>query len=98
MDIHWMPFYDLIFPCRIRYDFIGKIEHLDEDAKYILRHGFSNLAANTHFPQSSRSMRTSSHGQSAKNVYDEISKDHIEKLKYLYRYDFEAFGYDPEQF
>ena len=52
----------------------------------------------THFPQSSKSMKTSSHGQSAKGVYDEISQDYIEKLKYLYRYDFEAFEYDPEQF
>jgi len=35
-DIHWMPQYKHCNPCLIKYDFIGRYETLEEDAKHVL--------------------------------------------------------------
>ncbi|KAJ7338765.1 hypothetical protein JRQ81_012667 [Phrynocephalus forsythii] len=37
MDTHWEQINKLCYPCFIDYDFIGKFEHLEEDANYFLR-------------------------------------------------------------
>lgn len=38
MDIHWEPVSQLCHPCRLRYNFIGKFESLQEDADILLHH------------------------------------------------------------
>ncbi|XP_067884480.1 carbohydrate sulfotransferase 12-like [Heterodontus francisci] len=36
-DDHWRQIHRLCHPCQINYDFIGKLESLDEDASYLLK-------------------------------------------------------------
>ncbi|KAK7078376.1 hypothetical protein SK128_019850 [Halocaridina rubra] len=36
LDPHWLSIHELCNPCAIRYDFIGKFEHLKEDVKAAL--------------------------------------------------------------
>lgn len=98
LDWHWRPYYGLIYPCEIKYDFIGHFEHLEEDAEYVLNHGFSNLPSHVHFPPSSKSMTTHSHGESAKAAYRELQPELMDALREMYKYDFEMFGYDPDVF
>ncbi|XP_016315828.1 carbohydrate sulfotransferase 8-like [Sinocyclocheilus anshuiensis] len=37
MDIHWEAANQLCSPCHLHYDFIGKVETLEEDANFLLR-------------------------------------------------------------
>ncbi|XP_039539977.1 carbohydrate sulfotransferase 8 isoform X1 [Pimephales promelas] len=37
MDIHWEATNQLCSPCHLHYDFIGKVETLEEDANFVLR-------------------------------------------------------------
>ncbi|KAH9488097.1 Carbohydrate sulfotransferase 11 [Bulinus truncatus] len=34
---HWRPFHELCNPCKVRYDFIGKLSTMEEDLAYILQ-------------------------------------------------------------
>lgn len=34
---HWDQYYDLCYPCYIKYDFIGRLEHLQEESQTFLR-------------------------------------------------------------
>ncbi|XP_050730021.1 carbohydrate sulfotransferase 11-like, partial [Eriocheir sinensis] len=34
---HWLPMHELCAPCSVEYDFIGRMENLEEDADYVLR-------------------------------------------------------------
>ena len=36
MNEHWRPQYVLCHPCFIDYDFVGRFEHLNDDAKHVL--------------------------------------------------------------
>lgn len=43
-DFHFIPMYKHCSPCKLKYDFIGKIESFDQDSKYILeRIGLKSL-------------------------------------------------------
>ena len=43
-NIHWRPYYAHCFPCGIHYDFIGKLENVAADAKYIEKIGEENFS------------------------------------------------------
>ncbi|ROL44185.1 Carbohydrate sulfotransferase 12 [Anabarilius grahami] len=44
---HWQHVYRLCHPCQIDYDFVGKLESLDEDTEHLLKIlGLENI----HFP------------------------------------------------
>ena len=43
-NIHWRPYYAHCLPCGIHYDFIGKLEKVAADAKYIEKIGEENFS------------------------------------------------------
>ncbi|CAL4104856.1 unnamed protein product [Meganyctiphanes norvegica] len=54
---HWISVHDICNPCGIQYDFIGKYEHLDEDAQYALNWmGVADIIPK--FPESDQPMHT----------------------------------------
>ena len=85
-DWHWQDYEDVCGFCDIKYDYVGRYEYLQEDAKYVLER--ANL---THlkFP----SFRSSSTKSELINFYTNISKDSIKRLGDVYQSSFKAFGY-----
>ena len=37
-DIHWEPYWSACYPCDIQYDYILKLETIEEDSEWLLRH------------------------------------------------------------
>ncbi|XP_050734197.1 carbohydrate sulfotransferase 11-like isoform X2 [Eriocheir sinensis] len=57
---HWLPMHKLCSPCSVEYDFIGRMENLEEDADYVLRWlGVRELVGG--FPAASKPVNASQH-------------------------------------
>jgi len=88
---HWMPYHKLCSPCYIHYDFIGHVETLRQDSKYILNKiGLQNVEL---FRVNKSKVKASS--IVAKEMAT-LSPDEIKKLTDIYRFDFLLFGYSTK--
>lgn len=92
-DHHWAAMTDFMPLKDIGFDFIGSVEHLNEDLPTIMRRIFRT---DEHVDPSLRMYRSS--GSWAKSL-ESISPAAIDLIKELYCADFEAFGYslDPRE-
>ncbi|KAG1968541.1 carbohydrate sulfotransferase 12 [Pimephales promelas] len=90
---HWRQIYRLCHPCQINYDFVGKLETLDEDAEHLLR--ILRVDNVVEFPQSHRNRTVSSWEQ---DWFASIPLESRKELYRLYEADFKLFGYSkPEK-
>lgn len=98
-NVHWQTFNNLCFPCGIKYDYIGHLETLEEDAGYILsriapeRNG-SSFPRALNGPTSQR--YTYSTGK--KSLHEHLSNvtaETLAKIINIYSIDFDIHGYDP---
>ncbi|XP_042197056.1 carbohydrate sulfotransferase 12-like [Callorhinchus milii] len=87
-DDHWRQMYRLCHPCHIKYDFIGKLETLDEDTAYLLQ--LLNAEKYFEFPSKYPNQTTTSY---VEQWFKIIPKPWREKLYQLYKPDFTLFGY-----
>ncbi|XDV14683.1 hypothetical protein PO909_014896 [Leuciscus waleckii] len=89
---HWQQMYRLCHPCQIDYDFIGKLETLDEDTEHLLR--ILGLDKYIHFPPGYEN-RTAEDWE--RDWFANISVADKRKLYNLYETDFRLFGYDKPE-
>lgn len=94
-DPHWLQYHRLCDPCYWNFDFIGKLETLKKDSSYVLKHikaeaGFDEFPSSEHGPASSNS------SNSFREYYSKIPAYVIEKIKDIYHWDFQLFGYEPD--
>ncbi|KAK9880667.1 hypothetical protein WA026_011904 [Henosepilachna vigintioctopunctata] len=86
---HWTPIYDLCHPCRINYTFIGKYEHLTEDAQALLD---IIDAPPIRFP-----MTNSAHTSTkVREYFQMLPLKYMQALYKLYKNDFILFDYNLE--
>ncbi|XP_043567048.1 carbohydrate sulfotransferase 12 [Chiloscyllium plagiosum] len=85
---HWRQVYRLCHPCQINYDFIGKLESLDEDANFLLK--LLNVEKLVQFPQSLRNRTVKSWEN---DWFSKIPVAWRKQLYELYMPDFVIFGY-----
>ncbi|XP_072916854.1 carbohydrate sulfotransferase 12-like [Hemitrygon akajei] len=85
---HWRQVYRLCHPCQINYDFIGKLESLDEDATYLLK--LLKVDKLVQFPSSSRNQTVASWEH---EWFAKIPVAWRRKLYEIYNPDFVIFGY-----
>ncbi|XP_007655174.1 carbohydrate sulfotransferase 12 [Ornithorhynchus anatinus] len=85
---HWRQVYRLCHPCQIDYDFVGKLETLDEDAAQLLR--LLKVDSLLHFPPSYRNRTASSWEE---DWFAKIPLFWRQQLYKLYEADFVLFGY-----
>lgn len=89
---HWMPIDRLCDPCLMNYDFIGKYETLNVDAKYLLHHvGVKDVP----FPQAPKPTNTSTY---LSKYISKLSYNNIIALHKLYYNDFKLFHYSLQRF
>jgi hypothetical protein len=94
-DFHWYPQTLTCQPCRVKYDFIGHYETLYQDASYVLeRLGASNRIK---FPGNANSTASRLQQSTARiqKMFSQLTQTELDRLKVLYRFDFQMFGYDP---
>ncbi|KAG8432996.1 hypothetical protein GDO86_017314 [Hymenochirus boettgeri] len=85
---HWRQVYRLCHPCQIDYDFIGKLESIEEDSALLLRD--LNIDSLFQFPPSYRNRTASSWEE---DWFSKIPLEWRQKLYKLYEADFVLFGY-----
>ncbi|XP_041472615.1 carbohydrate sulfotransferase 11-like [Lytechinus variegatus] len=93
MDGHWKPIYQMVLPCNMHYDYIGKLETGKEDSKNILR--YLKIDHLVHFKESTRN--TSNTEEIFTKYYKTISKEYLLKLYEMYAPDFKLFGYSMNE-
>lgn len=89
---HWRQVYRLCHPCQIEYDFIGKLETLDDDAEQLLR--ILGMDKQIRFPPGYRN-KTAVNWE--RDWFANVSLADRTKLYNLYEPDFRLFGYDKPE-
>ncbi|XP_033099418.1 carbohydrate sulfotransferase 11-like [Anneissia japonica] len=89
-DDHWEEIYRLCSPCKVEYDFIGKLETISDDAKYILKS--LNVDDKVSYPARANSHPTNS-TQEFDNYYGKLDSSILQRLWEIYELDFKLFGY-----
>uniref|UniRef100_H3CGC4 Carbohydrate sulfotransferase n=1 Tax=Tetraodon nigroviridis TaxID=99883 RepID=H3CGC4_TETNG len=85
---HWRQVYRLCHPCQVKYDFIGRLETLETDAKHLLK--LLEVDHLVHFPSGARNRTTTSW---ERDWFAQIPLTMRRELYRLYEPDFELFGY-----
>ncbi len=94
-DDHWQEIYQMCSPCKIHYDYIGKLETVNDDAKYMLTS--LELDEKVSYPARANSHPTNS-SQTYDKFFGELTLDKLKKLWNVYHLDFELFGYPKPDF
>ena len=88
---HWQKYYDLCRVCSINWDFIGKLETVEEDADFIMNvvgmKGKVNLGLHQKNNDKSKMVM----------YFKGVEKWIVEVLRELYKEDFELFDYEVEE-
>ncbi|KAL0992494.1 hypothetical protein UPYG_G00094030 [Umbra pygmaea] len=85
---HWRQVYRLCHPCQIKYDFVGQLETVDEDAEQLLR--LLKVDNVVNFPSSNRN-RTASNWR--EDWFNSVPIEARRELYRVYEPDFRLFGY-----
>ena len=90
---HWIPQYQIIYPCAIQYNYIAKFETLHQDMDYIIRKLY-NLNATTSLPFSAG--RTGTDSSKITRFFKDVPSENIDYLREIYKYDFKLYNYSME--
>ncbi|XP_022088935.1 carbohydrate sulfotransferase 11-like [Acanthaster planci] len=89
---HWTEMYKLCSPCTIKYDVIGNLETVADDAQYVLE--LLNAPSKVRYLSSGNSRPTNSSDSGTFHKYfSQLDKLQLTKLWDLYKLDYELFGY-----
>ncbi len=95
---HWVVYHKICHPCKISYNFIGKMENIDTDAAYVINRIQSqskNDSCSKSFPPPPKKrLRT---GSVLHKFYHDIPAGDIQRLIYVYKRDFQLFGYNASE-
>ncbi|CAG0898933.1 unnamed protein product [Cyprideis torosa] len=85
---HWMPTYVKCRPCSVNYEFIMKLETIQEDVEYVMKAVGANVTGFERLNQ-----RTSDSMETTRKYFERLPEEKIEQLYENYKFDFELFGY-----
>ncbi|XP_058249123.1 carbohydrate sulfotransferase 12-like [Hemibagrus wyckioides] len=88
-DEHWRQTLHLCHPCAIDYDFIGKMETIDEDAAHLLR-----ILRVDNIVELKPMTRSKTEQSEIKTWFSNITIEWRRKLYDIYKADFKLFGYE----
>ncbi len=90
---HWRSIMSNCHPCIINFDFVGKLETMAQDAKYILD---KISVRKVHFPQKHFGPTGNNTDEMYKAYYGNVSTEVLQKIYTLYETDIRMFGYEEE--
>ena len=96
LNVHWTPQHKICHPCEINYDFIGRFENLNNDAKHVLAKiaESGRLRWKVSFPFENAFNREVPLKQQRKDFYDKVPRDIVTKLIRMHQFDYKLFRYD----
>ena len=94
-SLHWWPFTRLCGLCHVDYDFIGKIETLNTDIKYIAQIKFPMYQSQIQSVFSEQLNKSEKKSEKTSYLYfKQLSKDLVLKLYTVFQDDFHIGGYE----
>lgn len=96
LDEHWQLMHRLTSSCSIKYDYIGKMETLIEDAEQILSD--LNLTDKIKFPVNLTDKYKKKTKRLMMEYYSKLPKETLGRLFEIYKDDYDAFGYKKPEF
>ena len=91
-DEHYQMIHILCSPCTMKYNFIGKMETLLDDANKILRE--KGLEKIVQFPTKFKDKYKESTKELMKTYYSKLPQNCIKRHYEIYKEDFLSFGYE----
>jgi len=85
---HWIPMYLQCMPCHIKYTIISRLDTISRDSDLI----FKTLELSARLPKSHVTQGITT-DNTVSSYYSTISKDLLEKLYNIYKFDFLLFNY-----
>ena len=104
VNMHWVPMHEVCSPCIIDYDYITRLESIEEDSRTVLKAlkaewvGEFPRTRNYHDKNLSNNKRQPNYIEKLQKSMAEIDKETIIKLYEVYKWDFLLFGYEIEPF
>ena len=91
-----MPQNQLCHPCYIHYDFIGRFENLNNDARHVLAKltASGGARSNATFPFQHAFDINVPLSQTVRSFYANLSRNIVQKLIRIYKLDYQMFGCD----
>ena len=97
LNRHWMGIHDMCNPCLVKYNYIAKLETINQDSKVLLG-SVSNLTMATfpgkHLGPITDSTTDSNSTGVFRRYYSAIPAKVLDGIRKLYALDFKMFGYD----
>ena len=91
---HWQTYDKLCHPCAVHYDFIGRFENLEEEARYVLEMSGISRNLNVSFPH----VKPSNTSSKVPFFYSQLVKERLYRVIQLFGGDSEMFGYDVPKY
>ncbi|XP_071509221.1 carbohydrate sulfotransferase 11-like [Diadema antillarum] len=94
-DDHWEEIYKICAPCKINYDYLGHLETVSEDARFMLTDlGLDSLVQ---FPSRGNSHPTNSTSE-FERAFKSLPQENLIRLWNIYSKDFSLFDYEKPDF
>ncbi|XP_070198056.1 carbohydrate sulfotransferase 11-like [Littorina saxatilis] len=96
LNEHWERFHKLCHPCTVRYDFVGRYEHLEEDAMRVLESVHADRMVR--FPERSAVYKHSRTTDEMQQFYKDIPASLLKRVYRCFQEDFELFNYTVPEY
>ena len=100
LNRHWMSIHDMCHPCLVKYNYIAKLETINEDSKVLLG-SVSKQTMTTfqgkHLGPITDSTTDSSFTDAFRRYYSSVPIKVLDGIRKLYALDFEMFGYNSKE-
>ena len=90
---HWIPIYLQCMPCHIQYTILARLDTLTEDSEQI----FKSIQLPAQLPRSHVTQGNTT-DNTISSYYSTISKDLLNKLFNIYKFDFLLFNYTMDEY
>lgn len=96
LNEHWQVMHNLCNPCSMKYNFIGKMDSLLQDAQSVLTQiGWDRKVK---FPANATDKYQTKTTTLMKEFYGQLTRDSIDRLYEIYKPDFLAFDYPIDEY
>lgn len=95
VDEHWQTFTEMCDPCRVKFDYILKLETIQEELQHLFC-GVLGFQGEASFPVLHRSLAHTL-TRSDRDHYAKVSTELMRRVLDIYRHDFAIFDYSQDQ-
>ena len=93
LDVHWENYFNLCYPCMIRYDYVAKMESSSSDLSYIISQHLSDNYVEENLNVKKDHSKIFTSGEEVLMKYTEVDRKLFDELLDYYKLDMDMFGY-----